>query len=436
MEKNVRLMTRVEGHSEIITYRDRKKRLSIEFSMPMFRDIENFLVGRRIEDVPRTVARICGLCPVSHELACCKALESILHVEPPRTAKMLRLLMLLAELMRSHLINFAFMTLPDLYSFAISPKRTDIIGVSELNPKEFRKVLSLVQTADEILNILGGRAVHPVYPVVGGVAKPLSKEDRDELHRIVEGAVKSSSWILSLCNKLLKDVEDLKAFNLSNRFHYLTSFEMNEDLYFYGGDMKIASDQGKIVEDFKPNNFSSYIKNIKWSGGQFKFLHSTNRGIEHPLMTGPQARAMVRKTEVFRESGVDSKNILFLNLFRLEEVSFCIYRCLGLLEDSQITSSDVQANFSYAEGSNCGAVEAPRGTLIHQYRINSRGEIESARIITPTNVKAYGIGIAISELLKTFSEMNLPENDVVEKIKMAIRSFDPCISCATHTKNQ
>jgi len=154
------------------------------------------------------------------------------------------------------------------------------------------------------------------------------------------------------------------------------------------------------------------------------------------LVTGPEARAIVRNKKTFKENRTELKNVLYLNLLRLEEVVFCVYKCLELLENSQITGSDVRAGFSYAEGLNCGVVEAPRGTLIHQYRVNSQGAIESARIITPTNIKAYGINTAISELLETTSEINLSENEAVEKMKIAIRSFDPCVSCATHTKNQ
>ncbi len=428
-------MTRVEGYSEIVTYQDKEKGLSIDFSMPKFSDFENFLVGRRIEEAPMIVPRICGICPVSHEIASCKAMENILHIEPPMTAKMLRLLMLLAEFMKSHIINYLFMTAPDLSSLATSSKRTDIIGILEHNPMLYRKAVDLIQTSDEILNMLGGRAIHPVYSVIGGISKPLIREDRDELLGIMKSAVKSTGWIFNMCNKLLKDIEDRHIFDLISPSYHLTSFEKDEGLLFYGGNIKVISDTGNIVKEFKPKDFFNYVKSIKWIDGQSKFLYLPKKGEEHTLMTGPQARAIFRKEKTGIERKTELKNMLYLNLLRLEEITYCAYRCLDLLENPQIINTEIRTDFSYSEGISCGVIEAPRGILIHQYKINSQGLIDSARIITPTNIKAYGMNMAISEFIETTSELDLPENELVEKVKIAIRSFDPCVSCATHTKN-
>ncbi|MEM3737053.1 MAG: nickel-dependent hydrogenase large subunit [Candidatus Bathyarchaeia archaeon] len=433
--KRTWLMTRVDGYSEIRAYSDGNRLLRVEFAAPRFRDFARILVGRRIEEIPRIVARLCGVCSLTHEVAACKALENALGVEPPETAKAVRLLMLMGEILRSHAIHFLVMNLPDLMSLVNPLKRMDLKGISEFRPKILRNGLEFIRCGERILEVTGGRAVQPVRPVVGGVTKPLTRRECDVLLSELKSSVNTAEWASELANSLVAEVEEKETFNFKEKFHYVSSLDLEGGQLFYGGDIMALDEECKFTERILPSDFYNRAVEVGWVGSETPNLPAPGKRGNYLLMTGPEARALLAtrvKSTILLEKKAEISNTLLLTSIRLREAIFCLLKSIELLGRDTIAGSEVRTPWEPSEGLGTSVVEAPRGTLLHRYKINGEGLIDSAEIITPTSMKTPGINLVLCHILSACSKKALSESETLERIKMAVRMFDPCISCLTH----
>lgn len=419
----VELMTRIEGHSELVLHMKKERLVKIELSPLSFRDFENVLVGKRIEDIPRLVTRICGLCPSAHQVASCKAIETAIGLDVRDEAKILRQVMLMAEAVRSHSFNFFFMTLPDLVAMTSQLKSKDILEVSQVRPGIMKMARELLWCSEKILDSVGGRAVHPISSIIGGISKPLGREGQEEALRALKNAASFSRLTIDLVDQLIKAVGDrYEIFDVKESLQYLTSFDLKGGRGFYGGPLKVFDPKKGSGTELKPAE-------IVEGGGL-----SVKGAVDGQVVTGPIARHMTAMDR-YRPgpSRKQEYNLLMINKLKVEEIAYSIFKSIELLENWDFSRTPTGIDVVNRKGMGSAAVEAPRGTLIHHYDFDN-GRVRTARIVTPTEINRACIGDCVNQVASRCLDLGFLMDDVLDKAKAALRLFDPCVSCVTHTR--
>jgi sulfhydrogenase subunit alpha len=379
--------------------------------------IEGMIMGRPYEDVPIITARICGVCPVVHNLASIKALEAVLGVKPSDIAVLFRKLLLLGEIIQSHILHIFFLSAPDFLG------DTNDFNLIKKYPKEAEMAFLARDFATKIMKIVGGRAVHPIASEVGGFKILPDKKTLEEILREAESALSASIAIFKWINKI-----KLPDFGIELRPISLT----NNEYEFYDG--RIVSGQGlniglekfyhSIHELQKPK---SPVKQAELYNRHY-LVGALSRLLNQSKMLNPEAKKLFEKLPQEK-----IKVNPFYNLFAqaaetvhcVEETEKIIKKLLSL----NIPREDRQ-EIKLRAGEGIGAVEAPRGTLIHYYKLDKNGKVLESNIITPTAQFLNDLEHSLKAYLPQVS--GLPEAERAQKIKALVRAYDPCISCATH----
>ncbi|MFH1193673.1 MAG: Ni/Fe hydrogenase subunit alpha [bacterium] len=379
--------------------------------------IEGMILGRPYEDVPVITARICGVCPVVHNLASIKALESALGVKPSDITILFRKLLLLGEIIQSHILHTFFLSAPDFLG------DTNDLNLIKKYPKEAEAVFLARDFATKIMRVVGGRAVHPIASEVGGFKILPDKKILKEILSEADPALAASIAIFKWINKI-----KLPAFGVDLRPISMT----NSEYEFYDG--QIVSGQGlnvglekfyhSIRELQKPQ---SPVKQVELYNRHY-LVGALARLLNQSKMLNPEAKKLFEKLPKEK-----MKVNPFYNLFAqavetvhcIEETEKIIKKLLSL----NIPREDRQ-EIKLRAGEGLGAVEAPRGTLVHYYKLDKNGKILASNIITPTAQFLNDLEHSLKAYLPQIS--GLPEAERAQKIKALVRAYDPCISCATH----
>lgn len=442
IEFSVKPLTRVEGHGNVIIRVDVKERALKEVELNIIespRFFERLLVGVPAEEAPRIAERICGICYVAHHLASVKAVEAAWGVEVPEPATMLRKIINHAGVVTSHLLHIAFLCLPDL----IDLKDRSVIELSKVNPGLVKKAVKILEFGNRVVQVVGGRVIHPVTAIPGGMAKPLSKELRDQL--LSEG--KST---LRIAEEFVSEVADLMERRMDllshpNKGSYYVAMVRNRFHELYDGEVVVINAEGERVYEFNPKNYLDYIDEevSKHSFVKQPYL----RKIGYPAgiyRVGPLARLNVCKDmdgeltrkyyELFIKCfGKPTNHLMAYNFSRLVELINCLEQLVALLESEKAFSSKVRGEVVAREGEGVGLVEAPRGILIHHYKTNGEGLITYANIIPPTTHNAPIIEDNLRELAQSeLNDLIEGREDAKWRLEVMVRAYDPCISCATH----
>ncbi len=451
-------ITRLEGHGKIVIFLNEQGVVeNAYFQVPELRGFERFCIGRRAELMPQITSRICGVCPVAHHFASTKALDAAFHVEPTPAAKKLRELMYCGYMIYDHTLHFYFLAAPDfILGPEAPPAERNIFGVIKKAGLEVAKeIIKHRAYGQRITEILGGKATHPVCGLPGGVSKPLSEEERQEIEKMAESCVEFAKFSLKifddvvLKNKKYLDMILSDAYTLKT--YYMGLVDKNNKLNFYDGEVRVVDPEGKEFVKFKPQEYLDvieehveewtyvklpYLKKVGWKG----LVDGPESGIYRvgPLgrlnvcdgMATPLAQQEYEKMyETLGEKPVHST--LAFHWARLIEILYAAERALELSRDEEITSKDIR-NLPGEPGEGVGIIEAARGTLIHHYKLDEDGLIKNVNLIVPTTSNTPAICMSIRDAAKALIHGDKVEEGVLNKVEMAFRAYDPCLACATH----
>lgn len=442
-------VTRIEGHAKVfIDLGDDGKVVEAGLVVNELRGFERILVGMEANAMPQVTARICGVCPTAHHLVAAKALDAAANVDPPPAAKAMRELMYMGHFIHSHALHLFALAGPDLvFGFDAPPEKRNIIGMVEAMPEVSKKALRLRTLGQKVNEKLGGRGVHPVTAVVGGVSFRLTEEDRKLLETWVDEALVLGLELAAVVKQLLaKQLERFPALlsQLSIPSWYLGTVKGGK-LDLYDGVLRVMDAAGAVKEEFASVDYAKHLveRPVDWS--YMKPVYLKHGGAEHLYRVNTLARMNVAdaigtpvaqaELEQFRKAyGRPCHATVMHHLARVIELVYSIERAKQLVTDKAILGENrVPARFSGGRG--VAHIEAPRGTLIHDYEIDDKGIVRSANLLVATQQNYAAINQTIAQTATAFDVAGGGEK-MLNAVEFGIRCYDPCLSCATHAVGQ
>lgn len=412
-------ITRVEGHGNLVlNIREGKiEELRLEIvESPRF--FEVMLIGRHITEAPHITSRICGICAISHTAASIKACEAALGVTPSREVTLLRKILVNAEALQSHILHLYLLVAPDFLNAG------SVIPLARTNPEVVKRGLRLKKAANEVCRVLVGRHLHPIGMTIGGFKRSPTHKDLEEVRKILEGAIPDMEETVRFFEGLT-----IPEFNRKTRY---CSLKEEEEYALYGG--MLYSKEGPAMDVAQYRDFITE-EVIEYSTA--KHARSGNS----PIMVGALARVNNNYSLLSDEAKKAAErlglvppctNPFMNNIAQVVESVHCIYDSLRLL-DLLLNLEDVRAGageIGIRAGAGVGVVEAPRGTLYHEYGVDERGMINSVNCIIPTAQNLANIERDIEAIVPVI--LGLPREEIVQRLEMMVRAYDPCISCSTH----
>jgi len=454
-------ITRLEGHGKITIFlNDDGSVANVYFQVPELRGFEKFSEGRPAESMPQITERICGVCPEAHHVASTKALDDLFHVEPTSTAKKLRELLYSAFYVTDHTTHFYVLAGPDfIMGPDAPPAERNILGViAKVGLELGGAVIRTRQENHWIIHTVGGRAIHPVFGLPGGVSKSLNEEERVKIEEIAKRSVEFARLSLKVFDDIvLKNKEYLDMVlsdTFTHRTYYIGLVDDNNKVNFYDGKVRVVDPDGKEFAKFAPREYLDhlaervepwtylkvpYLKKVGWKG----FVDGKDSGVYRatPLSRLNVADGMA--TPLAQEEyermyatlgGKPVHYTLATHWARLVEALYAAERLLELSQDPEITSPDIRNIPTATPDEGVGIVEAPRGTLIHHYITDERAVIKKCNLIvgTTNNYAAFCMSVkkAAEDLIKPGKEIT---EGLLNRIEMAWRPYDLCLACATHS---
>ncbi|MDD5433802.1 MAG: Ni/Fe hydrogenase subunit alpha [Nitrospira sp.] len=415
---NIHHITRVEGHGNIVLNikegRIEELRLEIVESPRFF---ELMLLGRHLSEAPHITSRICGICAVSHTTASLKGCEAALGITPSTAVTILRKILVHAEILQSHILHLYLLVAPDFFNAG------SVIPLAKSHPEVVKRGLRLKKAANEICRILVGRHVHPISMTIGGFTKAPSQKDLSEVRRIIEDAIPDMDETVNLFAGIASP-----EFNRETRY---CSLKDEEEYALYGGNL-----YSKDVPVTEPSAYREFITENVIEYSTAKHVKSDGSSI----MVGALARLNNNYAQISDEAkeaaerlglSLPCTNPFMNNAAQVVECVHSLYDSLRLLD---LLSADCTGTLAgevvFGEGHGVGVVEAPRGTLYHEYGTDDKGIIRSVNCIIPTGQNLLNIENDIRAMVPAI--LDLPKGDIEKRLEMLVRAYDPCISCSTH----
>lgn len=453
MQKTITIdhVTRIEGHAKIdIHLNDQGKVASTQFHVTQFRGFEKFVEGRPYYEMPAITARICGICPVSHLLASVKACDEIMAVRIPEPARLLRELLHCAQFVQSHGLSFFHLSAPDLLlGFDSDPKLRNIVGLIEKHPEAARDGIALRKFGQQTIERLAGERIHPSWTVPGGVNKPLSVETRDEILAELPIARSIIRRTLRTFKAMLDDFPaESDAFgNMPSAYAGLVDFDGN--LRIYDGILRFKDAEGKSMASLsRPLDYAKYIGEATMADSYLKAPYFKPMGYpDGAYRVGPLGRlnvaeqcgtpaADVELAEYRQRLGRIVQSSFFYHYARLIEALYGVERMEQLLDDPAILDRHVRAEAAVNSLEGVGIIEAPRGTLIHHYKVDENGAMKWANLIVATGHNNLALNRSIQQVAERFIDGNQLQEGMVNRVSAVVRAYDPCLSCSTHAFGQ
>lgn len=452
-------ITRLEGHGKIsIFLNDEGDVEKAFFQVPELRGFEEFCKGRLAEELARITPKICGVCPTAHHMASGKALDDLYKVEPPSAARKIRELVNSAFMFEDHILHFFYLGGPDFLVGIDVPKRErNILGViSKFGLEVANRLIGTRRKVRSIITRQGGRVIHPVCNLPGGVSKGVSREDREDYIKIAGEAIDFALFALETFKKIVLENKGYLELVLGDPYtmktYYMGLVDSGNRVNFYDGDIRVVDPDGKEFKKFKPRDYLkvieerveswsyvkfTYLKDVGWKG----FVTGKDSGVYRvaPLarLNVAEGMATPRAQEEYEEmfenlGGKPVHSTLAYHYARLVEALYAAERMKELAEDEEIISDEIRRIPTEVPDEGIGVVEAPRGTLIHHYKTDSRGRIEEVNLIVATVNNSASICISIEKAAREFIKKGKVTDGILNRVEMAFRAYDPCFACATH----
>jgi len=440
-------VTRIEGHAKISIHLDDQGHVEEAFfHVTQFRGFEKFCEGRPFTEMPSLMARICGICPVSHLIASAKACDAILAVRIPPNAARLRRIMNLAQMVQSHALSFFHLSSPDfLLGMDSDPAKRNIFGVAEAHPEMARDGVRLRQFGQQAIERLGGKRVHPAWVVAGGVNEPLSAQKRDAILAGIPDAMaiamRALDWFKGEMEKFREEIRTFA--NFPTLFMALVAPDGGLD--FYDDKLRSLDAGGHIVADGIAAD--TYAQNVGEMVHPWTYLKTTYyKPLGYPdgiYRVGPLARLNVidgchtpragQEWAEFRE--LDRGAVLssfYYHYARLIEIVYSLESMEQLLTSPDVLDPNVRAHASANNSEGVGMSEAPRGTLVHHYKVDGDGLITWANLIIATGHNNAAMNRGVLQVARHFVHGSRLNEGMLNRVEAVIRAFDPCLSCSTH----
>jgi NAD-reducing hydrogenase large subunit len=418
------------------------------FHVDEFRGLEKFCEGRPYYEMPQITQRICGICPISHHLAASKAGDAISRVEPPRPAKLLRELMHMGQVVQSHGMHFFHLAAPDLlFGFDADPATRNVFRIIKENPKLALKAVNMRRYGQQIIERLGGKRIHTNFAVPGGVNAPLTEENRKAMASELKTMTATAQEAISIAKGWLEANQETAATFASFPSSYMGLVDAEGGLQLYDGEIRVKDAQGNFLAQFKPEHYLSFIaEHVEpWSFLKYPYL----RKLGFPqgfYRVGPLGRLNVidkigtplaqEEFKLFRQinDGMPVEGSLYYHYARMIEALYGVERIGQLLDDPDIMSNNVRTYppLSKVPGQGVGVIEAPRGTLFHDYSTDENGVLTRVNLIVATGNNNWAMHTAAGAVAKAYVDGTKLTEGMLNRVEAAIRCYDPCLSCSTH----
>lgn len=454
-------ITRLEGHGKISIFINEDGSVENAYlQIPELRGFEKFVEGLPVEEIPRIMPRICGVCPAAHHMAAGKAVDSVYSIDIPPVAKKLREMYYMAHFIHSHAAHFYALAAPDFVLGPDAPKaQRNVLGlIAKVGIELGGEVVRQRAISQDIQIMVGGRATHPVWNIPGGVAKPLSTEDAGKIKELAEEQVGFGELSLKLFNDLVLANDKYLDLIMGGIFEQVTNYmglvDGNGKVNFYDGRVRMVDTEGKVIFEYDEPEYLEhiaehvepwsylkfpYIKERGWSGfveGQGTSLYQAN---PLPRLNAADGMATPKAQEEYEKmfdtvGGKPCHKLMVNHWARLVEMLYAAERLRELINDEEITDPNVRVIPSTTPTEGVGIVEAPRGTLTHHYWTDENGIVTKANLIVGTTNNNASINMAVKKaaqnLIKPGGEVS---DGLLNMVEMAFRLYDPCFSCATHS---
>lgn len=452
-------ITRLEGHGKIIiVLNDKGDCVRAFFQVPEFRGFEKFAEGRHAEDMPQITSRICGVCPTAHHMASTKTLDDLYKVDPPVAAKKIRELFYNLFMLEDHALHVYILGGPDFIVGPDAPKEErNVVGVIKKVGQEVGlRVIGMRKSIRQMMEKIGGKVIHPVFGVPGGISKPLNEEIVKELKVLGDQAVEFAQFTLKvfkdivLSNKKYLDLITSDAY--THRTYYMGLVDSKNRVNFYDGMIRVVDPNGKefakfdvheytehIAEHVEPWTYMDfpYLKKIGWKG----FVDGEQSGI---YSVAPLARlnaadgmatplAQEAYEEMYEMLGKPAHYTLAMHWARVIEMIQAAECIKELANDPDILAQNVRNVPTATPSVGIGVVEAPRGTLIHHYETDERGVIRRANLLVATQHNIGRITLSIDKAARSLIKGGVVNDGLLNMVEMAFRAYDPCNACGTHS---
>ncbi len=460
-------ITRLEGHGKIDIFLDDNGDVAnAYFQVPELRGFEQFCVGRHAEEMPVITSRICGVCPEAHHLAAVKALDQLFGVEPPPAARKIRELLYSAFFVTDHTTHFYALGGPDfIVGPDAPPQERNILGVARKVGLEVAgQVIGCRSRNHDVIKRLGGRSIHPTAGVPGGWSKPISEELRTDIVQVARENVEFALFSLQVFESIvLKNPAYLELISSDLYLHCTYSMGTVDDqnrANFYDGKIRVVDPDGREFAKYYPQDYRDhiaervepwtylkfpYLKKVGWKGlvdgidsGVYTATPLSRLNVSDGMAT-PRAQAEFEKFyEAFGSKKSNGRyqpvhHRLATHWARLVELLYAAERMLELAEDPEITDPRVRQIPEAIVGEGIGSVEAPRGTLTHHYVSDERGILKMVNLVVGTTNNYAPIAMSIKRAAQgLIRNGTVIEEGILNRIEMAFRLYDPCLSCATH----
>jgi F420-non-reducing hydrogenase large subunit len=454
-------ITRLEGHGKIEIFLDEEGNVAnTYFQVPELRGFESFCVGRPVEEVPLLTNRICGVCPEAHHMAGAKAADAVYHVDPPRTAKLLRELLYSAFYVTDHTTHFYALGGPDFVMGPDAPvAERNILGVIHKVGLEIGgQVIQARKYGHTIIEMIGGRKIHPCTSIPGGQSKGITEEQRQEIAKMGLWAIDFAQFSLGLFDDIvLKNPQYLELVlgdAYTHRTYYIGLVDENNKVNFYDGKVSVVSPEGERIGKYAPNEYQEwiaehvepwtylkfpYLKKIGWKG----FVDGVDSGVycATPLsrLNAADGMATPLAQEAYEKfyatlGGKPVHQRLATHWARLIELLYAAERLVELANDPEVAGDNFRSLPTETPTEGVGIVEAPRGTLTHHYWTDERGITTKVNLIVGTTNNYAPISMSIKKAAQSFIRKGTVVTEgLLNRVEMAFRLYDPCLSCATHS---
>ncbi|RLI83772.1 Ni/Fe hydrogenase subunit alpha [Archaeoglobales archaeon] len=446
--------TRLEGHAKVQIFLDDEGNVTdVQFNTIDLRGFERFCIGRPVEELPRITPRICGVCPWAHHMASAKATDAVFGVDIPEAAKKIRELAYSIYFIEDHTLHFYFLAGPD---FIMGPdadyNERNIVGIAKKVPDIAKRVIKMRWMAQMMCQTLGGRAIHPVSAVPGGWSRPITKDEaekmKEQIRELLDFAVFSIKYAKeNIFPNYIDEIKNLGVIKTS-----FLGLVKDGKMNFYDGTLRIIHADGS-TEEFAPSDYLDYIseKVMPWTYMKFPYYKKAgdfSMDLENPIgiyrvnalarinvcdeIATPLANEELK--EFRKEFGRPAQQPLLYHWARLINLLYAAERAAELIEDPDITKSskEIRVKVEPKAGRGVGVVEAPRGTLIHDYETDENGLIKDVNLIVATQQNNAGIHMAMKKAAMQLIKNGKYDQGILNRIEMMYRAYDPCLACATH----
>lgn len=454
-------ITRLEGHGKIEIFLDEAGDVAnTYFQVPELRGFEQFVIGRPVEEMPLITNRICGVCPEAHHMAAAKAIDMVYHVDPPRTAKLLRELLYSAFYVTDHTTHFYALGGPDFVMGPDAPvAERNILGViHKVGLEVAGQVIQARKYGHQVIEWIGGRKVHPCTSIPGGQTKGITEEQRQEILKMGTWAIDFAQFSLELFDDLVLKNQAYLDLVLGDAFlhktYYIGLVDENNKVNFYEGKVSVVSPDGERLGKYAPTEYRDwiaervepwtylkfpYLKQIGWKG----FVDGKDSGVycATPLsrLNAAEGMASPKAQEHYERfyatmGGKPVHHRLATHWARLIELLYAAERWVELASDTEVASDNFRTIPTEKPTEGVGIVEAPRGTLTHHYWTDERGVVVKANLIVGTTNNYAPISMSINKAARSFIKSGTVVTEgLLNRVEMAFRLYDPCLSCATHS---